>query len=155
MRRTGGDAVGGSAPERRSGEAGQAMVELTLILVPLLLLMMGAVDLGLAVFYRNMMSNAAREGARFGIVATRTSDQVCAKAMTVLRLPGVVTTPHCGVSGDLEVQVPQRGTTGASAIPVKVTVRYTFRPVTPLVARATGGAIVLEVASTMSIEGPA
>ena len=139
---------------RGEGEAGQAMVELTLILVPLLLLMMGAVDLGLAVFYRNMLSNAAREGARLGIVATRTSDEICTRAMAVLSLPGVTTTTHCGVSGDLNVQVPQRGTIGPPATTVMVRVRYTFRPVTPLVAQATGGAMVLEATSTMYIEEP-
>jgi hypothetical protein len=127
------------------------MVELTLILVPLLLLMMGAVDLGLAVFYRNMLSNAAREGARHGIVATHLEDDMCVRAMAVLSLPGVAMTAHCGVTGDLDVQAHQTPV-GPTPTSVRVTLRYTFRPVTPLVAQATGGAIMLESSSTMLIE---
>ncbi|MHB1005496.1 MAG: TadE/TadG family type IV pilus assembly protein [Chloroflexota bacterium] len=49
---------------------GQALVEFALTLPILLLLTVGVIDLSRGVYYFNTLSNAAREGARFGIVLT-------------------------------------------------------------------------------------
>lgn len=48
--------------------AGQALVEFALILPILLLLTVGLIDAARAILAYNSVSNAAREGARFGIV---------------------------------------------------------------------------------------
>jgi Flp pilus assembly protein TadG len=50
------------------GSAGQEIVEYALVLPILLALMLGIMELGMAVFNYNTMSNAAREAARTGIV---------------------------------------------------------------------------------------
>ena len=55
----------------RSGGAnprGQTLVEFAIILPVLLMLMMGVFDLGRVVYANDMVSNAAREAARFAIV---------------------------------------------------------------------------------------
>jgi hypothetical protein len=52
---------------------GQTLVEFALILPVFLLILMGILDLGRAVYYSSTLSNVARETARDGIV-----DQTCA-----------------------------------------------------------------------------
>lgn len=51
------------------GESGAAMVEFAIVLPLLLVLVLGIIDFGRALFVLNNLTNAAREGARFG--ATR------------------------------------------------------------------------------------
>jgi Flp pilus assembly protein TadG len=50
---------------RRRDEAGQAIVELALVLILLLLLLVGAADVGRAFHAYIIITNAAREGARY------------------------------------------------------------------------------------------
>lgn len=137
------------------------MVEYALILIPFLLLVMGIFDFGRGILYYNMLSNAAREGARWGIVASRTSDQICARAKEVTLLPNVdLTDPSaatCGATGDVTVTVPDRGTQGDPNDPVQVTLTYTFRVITPLIGNIVEQApgclcITLSATSTMYIE---
>ena len=49
-------------------EAGQELVEFALILPLLLLLFLGIIEFGRAILAYNTIANAAREGARYGIV---------------------------------------------------------------------------------------
>ena len=52
-------------PRRRRDEAGQAIVELALVLILLLLLLVGAAALGRAFHAYIVITNSAREGARY------------------------------------------------------------------------------------------
>lgn len=65
-----------STPSQR----GAAAVEFALVLPVLLSLLLGVVDLGLAVYTQSVLSNASREGARAGVVLalTRPSSQAIA-----------------------------------------------------------------------------
>ena len=65
---------------------GQTLVEFALILPVFLLMLMGILDLGRAVYYSSTLSNVARETARDGIV-----DQTCANlnAMAAQRAVGM------------------------------------------------------------------
>jgi Flp pilus assembly protein TadG len=141
-----------TAAGRRDGERGQGTVEFALVLIPFLLLLLGIFDLGRAVFYQHMLTGAAREGARLGVVATRTADEICARAGATVRLPGATEVTRCGVAGALTVTVSQRGTPGAASEPVAVSLSYVFSPVTPLVGAAVGERIVLSASSTMYVE---
>ena len=58
--------AGGAGAARR--EAGQELVEFALILPLLLLLFLGIIEFGRAILAYNTIANAAREGARYGIV---------------------------------------------------------------------------------------
>ena len=49
-------------------ERGQDLVEFAITLPMLLLLLMAIIDLGRAIYYFSAVHNAAREGARYGIV---------------------------------------------------------------------------------------
>lgn len=53
----------------RRNQRGQALVEFALASFALLLLLFGILELGRAVYIYNAMTNAAREGARYGVVA--------------------------------------------------------------------------------------
>jgi Flp pilus assembly protein TadG len=57
----------------QSGTNGQEVVEYALILPLLMLLFLGIVEFGWAVLSYNTIANAAREGARFGIVHPTTA----------------------------------------------------------------------------------
>jgi len=52
----------------RHGQKGAAVVEFALLLPVLLSLLLGVVDLGLAVYTQSVLANASREGARAGVV---------------------------------------------------------------------------------------
>ncbi|MBI5441579.1 MAG: pilus assembly protein [Deltaproteobacteria bacterium] len=58
----------GAAPASRR-EKGAALVEFGLVLPLLLLILLGTIEFGLLLYNRQVLTNAAREGARFGIVA--------------------------------------------------------------------------------------
>lgn len=65
-----GSRAGCAAALRRAArEAGQELVEFALILPLLLLLLLGIIEVGRLVFSYNTIANAAREGARYSIVA--------------------------------------------------------------------------------------
>ena len=51
-------------------QKGAAMVEFALILIPLIILTFGLIEFGLLMYNQQVLTNAAREGARYGIVMT-------------------------------------------------------------------------------------
>ena len=53
---------------QRDADGGQAIVEFALILPVLLLLILGLINVALAIEQENTLANAAREGARYAIV---------------------------------------------------------------------------------------
>ena len=53
---------------RGRGRAGQSLVEMAMVLPVLALLTFGLVDFGRAYYFQVAITNAAREGARTGIV---------------------------------------------------------------------------------------
>jgi Flp pilus assembly protein TadG len=62
---------------RRHGRRGQALVEFSLILPVFLVMMMGVIDVGRAIWAQNSLAAAAREGARFAIVHGGTATTKC------------------------------------------------------------------------------
>jgi Flp pilus assembly protein TadG len=55
--------------EHRRRQRGAAAVELALVLIPLLVIVLGAIDWGYYFYVRQMATNAAREGARAAAAA--------------------------------------------------------------------------------------
>jgi Flp pilus assembly protein TadG len=58
-----------SLERREHGQRGVAMVEFAIILPLLILLLFGIIEFGLLLFNKQVITNASREGARYGIVA--------------------------------------------------------------------------------------
>ncbi len=65
-------------PIRRSRERGAAVVEFALVLPLLLMLVLGAIDWGWYFYTREVVTNAAREGARAGSVSAVGTDAITA-----------------------------------------------------------------------------
>jgi Flp pilus assembly protein TadG len=151
----------------KRGQSGQAMVEYALIAVPFFLLLMGIFDFGRGILYYNMISNAAREAARAGIVGVPTTDGqiACGAAVRTSLLPGVPTAtsgsdPRCSIWGgfpqpgqdsDLQVQVSYLTENGAPV--VQATVTYAFHFITPLLGNVIGNPLTLQASSSMQVEG--
>jgi len=100
---------------------GQALVEFALVIPLLLLLIFGLIDLGRAVYVNNSLSEAAREGARWGSVQARSATNTTrqdiadytvgrltsvpgASANAICIRPGTVVLP-CSFNNILRVEV--------------------------------------------------
>jgi TadE-like protein len=135
-----------SGRRRRSG--GQALVEFSIAVIPFLLLLMGVLDLGRAIYAMNGISEAAREIARATSVH-RCSNTPCADLGTSAEsqdviatqralIPGLVFNPStdidCVDATDLPVADASCKPSSATDLYIRVHVRSTFTPITPLVA---------------------
>ena len=145
-------------PELRSQLAakrqrGQTLVEFALALPILLVLCVGMVDIGQAVWHYNTLSNCAREGARFGIILTDRPTWDAVYGRDPWTEPGNVpdgtlraATPYLGTNtiigraaaqaptlDETKLQVsitPQPGGLNSGLrLPLTVEVRYPFRPI--------------------------
>jgi Flp pilus assembly protein TadG len=117
---------------------GQTLVEYALVLPLMLLILVMLFDLGRAVYYYSVIHNAAREGARFGIITpTATGNiELAARELAIGLDPD-----NLSVASDYD-----DGT-------IQVTVTYAFEPATPIVGNfLDGGMITLESISTMRVE---
>ncbi len=119
------------------------MVEYAAGLTLFMLILMGVVDFGRAIWIRNTMAHAAREAARYGAAATRTSTEI--RDYAIDRATGIGLT-----SSNVSVT---RGTCGNVDAPVVVTITYSFSPITPLISSTWGGAaIAMGTSSSMYVE---
>lgn len=111
------------SPRRfRNTEIGQTLVEFSMVLPILLLLLFAIVDFGRAFYTWNILTNAAREGARTASVQsdTATINTAVTNAMTGLTSSSpTLTRTYTGVQG-------AKGTT------VSVQLSYQFTYVTPI-----------------------
>ena len=101
-------------------ENGQDLMEYAITVPIFALIMFGIFDLGRVVYYYSAMQNAAREGARFGVVNPHNTNQVIDR----------VKERSIGVDqDDLSVSVSW------TCELVDVNVDFYFKPVTPLMGR--------------------
>ena len=107
-------------------ERGAAMVEMALVLPIVILLFLGMVDFGRALFLYNNLTNAAREGARFGAAEMPAPDTVLIRQRVEQRIQDF--SGVAAATGKVQVTAPGGP---FSVITVKV-VNYPFTPITPL-----------------------
>ena len=126
---------------------GQSLAEFAIALPVFLLLMLGIVDLGRGYYYNNLLSNMAREGARYAIVAPTDAAGVFTR----------VNNAAIGLdsSGPLTTRVFTNGISGGNARgnPITVTVQYTMSALTPVIQAFIPNGLRIEAGSTMLIEG--
>lgn len=136
---------------RWTGESGQGVTEMALVLIPFLLLLFGIVDLGRGIYAYNGVAEAARELAR--VTSVHAGDPLGSSADTA----AVLATQSSLVPG-LEAPVfTCVDITGAAADDdpcrpgnrVRVSVSAPFQPVTPLLLPL--GTMTIESASSMQI----
>ena len=134
---------------------GQTLVEFAIIIPVLLLLAVFIFDFGRAVYYYSAIQNAAREGVRYGAVnpvinlADVYEDVPGMKAAAINYAIGLGLT-----LSDVNAGMGTPEIVGGYANPtVKVSITYTFRPATPLLANfLSGGVITLRGKSVMRTE---
>jgi len=131
---------------RASGQRGQAMLEMALILPIFLLIFVSLFDLGRAVFVYNTLTNAAREGARLAIVNQDTASIIArAKSQTAiaeLNVPNVTVgfyqvkpdgTPDTSTPCPQNPPVLGQTHVAVGCLAV-VSFEATYQPITPIVS---------------------
>jgi hypothetical protein len=122
----------------RSRYVGQTLVEFALILPIFIFLAVVIFDFGRAVYYYNAIHNAAREGARYGVIHPHTSDYDDIKDVAITYSIGLGL-----VRDDIIVEPgPPEDVAGEQNPTIKITVNYCFDPVTPYVedlVKSSGG----------------
>lgn len=120
---------------------GQSLLEFALVVPVLFLVVLGTFDLGFAVYAGNTLSLAAREGARLGIIRSKTDAQICQRVVDT----AVTLNVTCTVN-----PTPTR----IQGQPITVNATFVYAPLTPLVGNiiGNGGSITLKGQSTMIAE---
>ncbi len=136
-------------------DKGVSLVEFALTLPILVFLIMGAFDLGWAVYANNSLAVAAREGARRAIIVSASNDAVCNQVKAGLQSIPLNCTFQDGAPGANAVGIfvqPQTRATTYAGKPVTVTVQYKYVPITPLFTPFVPGGIMLRSAASMVAE---
>lgn len=131
-------------------ERGQTLAEFALVSLVLMLIVLGVIDFGRAVYARNVIANAAREGARVGVIDPTNTAAISEKVRAHLAA-------GLGGEGEVTVTYPYAVTTPfPDSGNVRVVVTYQYRPVTLLISRiidgGTGTGFTLRAQSTMRVE---
>jgi Flp pilus assembly protein TadG len=104
----------------RKGESGAELVELAVVLPLLLILIAGIVDFGFLLQSFEVVTNAAREGARIGVLPGYNTADIQGRVAAYITAAGLRGTPTTTVS---TVSITPGG--GGAAFPaVKVSVSY-------------------------------
>jgi hypothetical protein len=158
--------------KRNKFQSGQSLVEVAILFPVVIFLLTGFFDLGRAIFYYSSLTNMVREGARYGIVDTRSDDgpylenvkRINDFAFAVPKVGEVPTDTSCHpgpcvFSGpDITVTITRLMDSGEDYFEnVNVKASYSFKAVTPGINQLLGveGAIVLDTESTMRLAASA
>ena len=122
-----------SRPRRRTrlGEAGQALVETAIALPILLALLVGIFEFARAYNVQQVITNAAREGAREGVLPSTTQAVAVARTNARLADAGIV-------SATVTFSCTGSCTTG-DAVAVQIAVPYTFLFIGPVLSLVSSG----------------
>jgi Flp pilus assembly protein TadG len=132
---------------RLKSARGTAMIELALMLPLVLFISVGIFEFGRAYETMQVLTNAAREGARVAILPNQATDVVTTRVTSYMELGGL--TACSGCISVQATQIPIGG--GATAPGSKVTVNYPFSfMVLQPVARLLVSGSTMPAAFTMS-----
>ncbi len=108
------------------GQRGTAAIEFAIVLPVLVLLLFGTIEFGLLLYNQQVITNASREGARFGIVAQspRQTPQAIAGVVTSYCGGNLITFGDDATAGPNVAVTP--GTTFGTDLAVQVTYNYDF-----------------------------
>jgi Flp pilus assembly protein TadG len=131
-------------PSRRNKIAGQGLVEFALTLPLLILILVGVLDLGRLSFAAMTVTNAAREGARYG--ASNPGDTAGITSRAKNEAFGSTISPT-----QLTISTPTFPSGCALGNPIQVTVTYNFQFITTYVLG--GGTIPVRSSMQMPVFG--
>ncbi len=133
---------------RSRGERGASAVEFALVALPLMTMVFGALEFGLAIQARTLAGNAAREGVRIASLGGTEAEVRAAALGGLSPVTGTKTvTVRCTKAGGGACRLGDPASTGGTA---EVSVRVEYRGVTGMFPALTDA--VLERSSTMRIE---
>lgn len=135
---------------RRMTSRGQAMVEFALVLPLFLLVIFAVLDLGRAIYDYSTITNAAREAARFGIIAPSPTASVQAKVQQFAGPLGIAT-------ADITVSCLTADGTNLCANAqagdeITVAVTYPYTPLVQAITTFTGPTLTLATSATMVVQ---
>jgi Flp pilus assembly protein TadG len=140
---------------RRASQSGQAVIELALTLPLLLVIVMGILDFGLMFQSYEVVTNAAREGARVGVLPNYTTADAEARAQQYLASGGLSSSSATVTA--VVAPSPPFGSPAVTVNQVQVSVMYpyTYPFVGPMLNLFGGslGSVQLTATSTMRVEG--
>lgn len=131
---------------RRLARRGAAAVEFALVAPIFFMFIFGMIEYGRAVMVQQILTNAAREGARVAILTTATTTSVKSAVTTYLSNAGI-----SGATPSVSPDPPTSATTGSS---VTVTVSVPFNSVSWLPTPQWLGSTTLTAVSVMRTEQP-
>lgn len=132
-------------------DTGQDLLEYALVLPIFLLLVLGVIEFGLLFYEYNTVTNAAREGARAGVVMESPG---CSRTCLANRVQTAAHATAVGLDPD-EFIVTVDWCDSACTIPqVRVTANYRANFITHMMVEAVGGSgqVTLESTATMQRE---
>ena len=138
MRQSGSD-----AGRRLRGERGTAILETALTLPLLLFLGVGIVEFGRAYETSQVITNAAREGARVAVLPNQAADAVDTRVRQYLNVGGLLSDSSVGVAVT-PVTVATGAASTAPASQVTITYPFTFIVMQPVAQLLVSGSMVGE-----------
>lgn len=132
---------------RRQTADGSATVEFALVLPLFVMLLLGLVEFGLAIWHQEILTNASREGARAGIVAS-------VEGPTYADITAVVQAYLSSAGLDPAVtEIDISGLEGSFGDPLTVEVRYPHSFfVLPNLLSSLGSSLILHAKTVMLLE---
>ncbi len=135
---------------QREYTRGQDLIEFALILPLLLLLLTGIMEFGLAIMAYNTVANAAREGARYGIVRVEAADCADDYAEHAAAIEDAARRLTVGLDQDrLDIVV---SCPAARTLQVEATYVHQFITAPVLMALGGDGTLPMYTVSTMYLE---
>lgn len=136
----------------RRGERGAELVEFALVLPVLLLIVAGIFEFGLLFQRFQAVTNAAREGARVGVLPDYDAADVQARVAAYLTASGVTVPATVSVA---TIQVTAGTAPAFNAVQVTVASTYTFASLGPIAELAGGTftSVPLRARTVMRLEG--
>jgi Flp pilus assembly protein TadG len=128
---------------KRPATGGQGLVEFALIVPIILMILLGAIDLGRAAYAQSTISNAARTGTRIAIVDQHVSTD-CIAHPAVARCVAARQAVALGLDANDVALTFLNSDLQTACNPIaigclaEITVTYTFVPITPVVDAITG-----------------
>jgi len=107
---------------RSKKQEGASLVEFAVLAPLFVILLFGLVEFGMSIYNKEVVTNASREGARFGVVYTtprKTTSEIQTKVQDFLTKSGFTDTATINVNG--------AGGASGSALTVSVSYPYTFQ----------------------------
>lgn len=123
-------------------QTGQALIEFVILLPILILIVMAILEFGMMLNSYLAINNAAREGARLGIIGS--TDAQIQRAITS-------TSPSL-TAGDLTINITPSYGTRKSGDTLTVTVMYNYHVIDPIISSLINNIVILNAQTSMRVE---